>query len=527
MGPRNVPADSRPAFVTRKQQSLCAFSEQGATFANLYQLLETPHWIRTALGRVLQNRGSRSPGVDGKTKADYATTEQREALVQEIVMEMREKRYRPRPARRVFIPKASDPSKLRPLAVPCIKDRCVQQAMRMILEPIYEPRFYPHSYGFRPFRSAHHALARIHSLGTNPRSPYTWVIEGDIRDCFGAIDHAVLLGILRRTIRDRSLLHVVRLMLKAGVMENLKFQETETGSPQGGVVSPLLANIYLSELDRFIASKYEAVATRSGRSYLARSGRLVPCSIVRYADDFVVMVRGTEEQAQALKDEISDFLRETLHMELSPQKTLVTAMSTGLTFLGYEIKAIWGKRDGRYKVLTRPSKRATQRYRKNVGDILARLGRKADLELLLRALNSYIGGWGQYFAAGVSSTTFQQLDHWTHWAVARMLLKRDAGRRHHGWRRIVGPHQIPWRNATRKEHRHRQGRGLGVWLDSAHTRALLLDRLGHIPIQYARQFGMYCPYRPEDLATLRRRRRAHQNPNATFATWWLTRLLAH
>ena len=140
MGARSTAVDGHVDFVTRKQQSLCAFSEQGVSFDNLYQLLGMPQWIRTALIRVLQNRGSRTPGVDGKTKADYDSDELQEALVQEIVTEMREKRYRPSPVRRVYIPKASDPSRLRPLGVPTLKDKCVQEAVRMILEPIYEPR---------------------------------------------------------------------------------------------------------------------------------------------------------------------------------------------------------------------------------------------------------------------------------------------------------------------------------------------------------------------------------------------------
>lgn len=527
MGPRGTVVARHVDFVTRKQQRLCAISEQGATFTNLYQLLETPHWIRTALRRVLSNRGSRTPGVDGKAKADYGTPAQREALVQEIVTEMREKRYNASPVRRVYIPKASDPSKLRPLGVPTLKDRCVQEAVRMILEPIYEPRFYAHSYGFRPFRSAHHALARVHNLATAPKGPYTWVIEGDIRDCFGTINHAVLLRILGRTIRDRSLLHVVRLMLKAGAMENLRYHETDEGTPQGGVVSPLLANIYLSELDSFIAAKYEAVASRPQRARMARQGRLLACSIVRYADDFLVLIRGTEDQAQSLKREIADFLRDVLQMELSLEKTLVTPLTAGLTFLGYEIKAITGKRDGRHKVLLRPSRRSIRRYRENIRRILTLFGRGRDLRRLWWALNGYIRGWGQYFAAGISKWTFNNLDAWTFRAVARELLKRDQGHWHHGWSRVVGPYQIPWCSSHRPEQRWRAGRGLGTWLDSEHTRALMLSCLSHLPIRYVRQFGPYCPYRPKDRRVLQSRRMAHQHPTGILAMRWLPEPLSH
>jgi group II intron reverse transcriptase/maturase len=511
--------------VTRKQQSLCAFREQGVRFDNLYQLLETPQGIRTALARVLRNRGSRSPGVDGQTRADYAMPAQQEALVQDIVAEMRTKRYRPRPVRRVYIPKASDPSKRRPLGVPPLKDRCVQEAVRMILEPIYAPRFHPHSYGFRPFRSAHHALARIHNLATVPQGPFTWAIEGDIRDCFGTIDHAVLLGILRRTIRDRGLLHVIRLLLKAGAMENLRYHETETGTPQGGVVSPLLANIYLSELDRFVASQYEAL-TPSRRKYQVRSGKGLPSAMIRYADDFVVMVRGTKEQAQALRTQIADFLQDHLQMELSWEKTLVTPVTAGFTFLGYEVKAIRSKRDGRTKVLLRPSKRSMQRYQGRIAGILQRLGGAADLRPMWRVLNAYIRGWGQYFAAGVSSRSFSKLDAWTYRQVTRFLHRKHRGRHHRGWQRTVGPYQIFWRYSTRPEQRWHHGKGLGVWMDPGHRTALMLAALSFLPIRYPRQFGRYCPYRPEDRALLEARRRAHRDPQAILASGWLPTILA-
>ncbi|WP_373278607.1 reverse transcriptase/maturase family protein, partial [Alicyclobacillus shizuokensis] len=216
-------------------------------------------------------------------------------------------------------------------------------------------------------------------LTTAPKGAYTWVIEGDIRDCFGSIDHKVLLSILRRTIRDRALLTVVRLMLKAGALEDLRFYETESGTPQGGIVSPLLANIYMHELDQFISGQYEAVASRPQRARLARRGVLIPCSIVRYADDFVVLVRGTEQQAQTLKQAIATFLREALHMDLSVEKTLVTHITSGFDFLGYTIRAIRGKRDGRAKVIMRPSKRSVDRYRTNFRRICATLGQHSDL----------------------------------------------------------------------------------------------------------------------------------------------------
>ncbi|MGC8489619.1 MAG: group II intron reverse transcriptase/maturase [Clostridia bacterium] len=508
-------------FVTRKPQRLCAYSQPGATFDRLYQLLETPQWIRTALRRVLSNRGSRTPGVDGMTARHLQTEAAQEALVQDIVETMRARRYHPQPVRRLYIPQASDPTKLRPLGVPTLKDRCVQEAVRMILEPIYEPHFAPHSYGFRPFRSAHHALARIHQLATAPKGAYTWVIEGDIRDCFGSIDHQVLLTLLRRTIRDRALLTVIRRQLKAGALENLRYHETEAGTPQGGVVSPLLANIYLHELDRYIATQYEAAASRSYRARLAKRGTLVPCSIVRYADDFVVWVRGTEAQAQALKQGIAAFLQDTLHMDLALDKTLVTPLTAGFDFLGYHIRAIRGKRDGRRKVVMRPSPRSTRRYRTTVRQMCARYGQATDLRRLLGTLNGYLRGWSQYFAAGVSKWTFSMLDAWTDRFLARWLLKRHQGHRRSGWQRVLRPHPIPRQWTIRREDQNSRATSLGLWRNEQRTRAVVLARLADTPIRYSRLFGPYCPYVPAERAILRARRTRHAQPTGVLVLPWL------
>jgi group II intron reverse transcriptase/maturase len=251
--------------------------------------------VRAALDRILRNRGSKTPGVDGLTRDGLKAEWSKQALVDEIVREMRSKSYQPNPIRRVYIPKPSDPSKQRPLGIATLKDRVVQESVRMILEPIYEPRFYPHSYGFRPFRSAHHALARIHYLATAPRK-YEWVVEGDIRDCFGSIDHGILLRMMRQAIHDRSLLHVMQAMLKAGVLDGLAHHEPEGGSPQGSVVSPLWANIYLSALDRFVAAKYASQDVKLRLREVAH-GRAVPCDIVRYADDCAARTRRAAQTA--------------------------------------------------------------------------------------------------------------------------------------------------------------------------------------------------------------------------------------
>ncbi len=376
------------SFVSRKQESLHRYGVEGVTINNVYQLLGTTAWIRTALDRVLSHTGSRSPGIDGKTRSDFQTEDARARLVAEIVIEMRDKTYKPRPVRRIHIPKSSDPSKLRPLGIATIKDRTVQEAVRMVLEPVYEPKFHPHSYGFRPFRNAHHAMYRIHYLASRPGDgAYEWVVEGDIRNGFGAIDHGVLLGILRRTISDRPLMKMMSLMLKAGAIEGLQYMPSEQGSPQGSGVSPLWANIYLSELDRFIAQKY-ALRGEGAKRRLTREHEAVPCEIVRYADDFVIMVRGSQADAERLKEQAAEFPRSELRMDLSQEKTLVTHIQEGFTLLGFEVRRITLKRDGRSRVWIRPSQKSVRRYRENVTEVLRRMGNSADEVALVKTLNA-------------------------------------------------------------------------------------------------------------------------------------------
>lgn len=496
----------RRAFVNRKQTSLHRFSVEGATISNVYQLLGTPAWIRSALDNVLARPGSDSAGVDGKTRVDYRTEAVKEELVAEIVAEVRSKAYRPTPVRRVFIPKASDPAKLRPLGIATIKDRVVQEAVRMILEPIYEPKFHPHSYGFRPFRSAHHALYRIHFLASLSRAPYEWVIEGDIHDCFGSVDHTVLLRLLRRTIDDRPLLKVMELMLQAGAMEELRFVPSETGTPQGSGVSPLWANIYLTELDRFVAHKYAALRPRA-KSRAGKDGAPPPCEIVRYADDFVVMIRGTREQAEQFKAEIASFLRRELKMELSAEKTLVTHIDTGFVFLGFGVRRVLQRSTGRRLVWTTPGPKAVTRFRAQVLEILRRLINSPREVMLMQALSRFIRGWCQYFAIGQCRPTFHRLNWWLWRVVTKALYRKHRGRKYRSWKQHAKDYYIPYARSARSADRNRRGYGLGVWLDARRTRASFLVDPARTRWQRIQAFGPYDPYEPEHRRILLARRR--------------------
>jgi len=263
------------AWLNRVQANLAKRGLENGSFSNMYDLLRSKRLVRIALTNVLRNTGARTPGFDGISKRDMASLKSRKRLATEIVSELRRKAYSPQPVRRVYIPKAN--GKLRPLGIPTIKDRVVQETLRLILEPIYEGKFYAHSYGFRPYRATHHAASRLWSL--HGRWKYEWVVEGDIKACFDEIDHQILIRILRKVVNDERVIRLIKIILTAGYEEEGTIHKPSKGTPQGGIVSPLLANIFLSELDIFVAGMYDYLDVYSRQKAPRR------VFIVRYADD--------------------------------------------------------------------------------------------------------------------------------------------------------------------------------------------------------------------------------------------------
>ena len=282
-----------------------------------------------------------------------------------------------------------------------------------------------------------------------------------------------------------------------------------------------MANIYLHALDQFVVDQYEGKASPSYRARLAKRGVLIPCSIVRYADDFVVLVRGTRADAEHVKAAVADFLHTTLRMELADEKTLVTPLTQGFDFLGFAIRAIQGKHDGRRKVIMRPSRRSIRRFRDNIRRLFARWGYPSDLHPLFAALNSYLRGWSQYFAAGVSKWTFNALDSWLYRFFARWLLRRHQGHRRYGWRRVLAAYRIPRRLAAGRSNRASREVTLGLPASADGSAPVVLARLSDTPIRYSRLFGPYCPYRPADRQLLRQRRHAHAQPTGVLTPQWL------
>jgi len=425
----------RRVHVMQSKLHQWAVSDADRRFDDLYNLVYDPAFLVVAWDRVRSNRGARSAGVDGiaPRSIDPGGGE----FLEGIRDDLKARRFTPTRVRERMIPKAS--GKLRRLGIPTAADRVVQAVLKLVLEPVFEADFKPSSYGFRPRRRAQDAIAEIHYLGSPTRN-YEWVFEADITACFDEISHTALLGRMRRRVADKRVLGLVKAFLGAGVLsEDGVDRNTITGTPQGGILSPLLANIALSVLDEHFARKWEALGPYWLRAKRRKAGAPA-CRLVRYADDFVVMVGGTREHAEALWDETAAVLA-PIGLRLSEEKTRVCHIDEGFDFLGFRIqRRSWRGRAGKRAVYTYPSKQALASVMAKVRS-LTRRRKHRTLAELLRLQNRVLRGWCNYFKHGVSAQTFSYLDHFTWWRVAGWLRKR-----HHGlnWGTLHRRHLPGW-----------------------------------------------------------------------------------
>lgn len=397
-----------------------AAKDRTLQFHDVFNLVYDRRTLWTAWQHIRANKGSRTAGVDGVTR--YAVEERIGVtnFLESIYQELRNGTYRPTPVRQKGIPKKN--GKIRYLGIPSLRDRVVQQALRAVLEPILEADFYEGSYAYRPGRRAHDAISEIYRFA-HPHSGYQWVIEGDIKACFDFVDHGILMNKLRERITDRKVLRLVKLFLQSGVITEMgERRSTLTGTPQGGIISPLLANLYLSTLDEHYAQRWQEMGRYSSlRQYLRKKG-LPTYKLVRFADDFVVLVHGTKEQAEALKAETADLLREHMKMELSPEKTLVTHVEHGFNFLGHRIR-VKSKR-GKKTLLTYPTKESLMRVKEKVKRITSRATIPLNLGEILAQLNPVLRGWSSYYRYDAAKSTFAYLDYYTWNRVFRWLRKK-------------------------------------------------------------------------------------------------------
>jgi RNA-directed DNA polymerase len=370
-------------------------------FDDLYNLVGDPAFLVAAWKRVRGNRGARSAGVDGV--APRTIRGSGEAFLAELRVDLKARRFRPMPVRERLIPKKG--GKLRGLGIPTARDRTVQAVLKLVLEPIFEADFQPSSYGFRPGRRAQDAIAEIHYLASRS---YEWVLEGDITACFDEIDHTALLDRMRRRVVDKRVLVLVKAFLKAGILtEGGARRDTVTGTPQGGILSPLLSNVALSALDEHAAE----VWARDSATFTARQRRrrhgLGNWRLVRYADDFVLLVSGTKAHVETLREEVAAVLAQ-VGLRLSEQKTRVAHIDEGFDFLGWRIQRQQKRGAVKRVVYTYPTKAALAAVKAMVRT-LTRGMTNHPLNVLLHQLNSVLRGWTSYFRHGVSKATFSYL----------------------------------------------------------------------------------------------------------------------
>jgi RNA-directed DNA polymerase len=413
-----------------------AVADPGRRFDDLANLVYDPAFLVVAWARVRGNKGARTAGVDGI--APRSVVFGAAGLLGSLRDDLKAGRFVPRRVREKTIPKPG--GKVRALGIPTTADRIVQASLKLVLEPIFEADFQPCSYGFRPKRRAQDAIAEIHYLGSPPRD-YEWVFEGDIKACFDEIDHTALMGRVRRRIGDKRVLGWVGAFLRAGILtEDGLNRNTITGTPQGGILSPLLANIALSVLDEHFSRRWEALGPYWTRAKRRRAGEPA-MRLIRYADDFVVMVHGTRDDAEALREEVAAVLA-PMGLRLSEEKTRVCHIDEGFDFLGWRIqRRTWRSRTGKKAVYTYPSKKALAAIKDKVRS-LTRRAKHRTLADLLRRLNPVLRGWCNYFRHGVSSRTFSYVDHFAFWRIVGWLKKRHLGLNMHtlvrrylpGWR---------------------------------------------------------------------------------------------
>lgn len=402
-------------------------------FDRLLRLMADRSWLQEAARVTLASKGAHTSGVDGINKQimEPFLQEQLENIHYELLSGV----YQPMPARRVYIPKAN--GKQRPLGIPTLRDRIVQRAMLMVMEPIWESDFHRLSYGFRPERSVHHAIrtVKLQLLDGNTTSG-RWVIEGDLSSYFDTVHHKLLMKCVRKRIRDPRFLNLLWQFIKVGHIDKGLFIAASKGVPQGGVISPLLSNIMLNEFDQWLDAKYLGNKSRKDRWYwnrtikdqrpiaLAENRQWQPAiAYCRYADDFVVIIKGNKAQAQVIREVCRHFLENDLKLTLNMDKTKITHINDGITFLGHHIIRKRGTKGKMLPVSNIPKAKFRQFAHKLTKELSGNYSvNKIDM---VESLNRKLAGWANFYQfTDYTAVTYGKLDRIIFWKLAKWLARK-------------------------------------------------------------------------------------------------------
>jgi RNA-directed DNA polymerase len=380
----------------------------------LMDLMHNPTWLRAAADNVLTRSQGKAIGVDKVTVTRFR--EKMDANLEELRLELKRGTYRPKPVRQVLIPKTN--GKMRALGIPCLRDKIVQEAVRMVLEPIFEVEFHDNSFGFRPNRNTHDAVFQCRLL---MMQKFTWVIEGDIKACFDNIPHKTILKVVREKVMDNKFLDLIQRFLKAGVSIDGIVHQTEKGVPQGGVISPLISNAVLNRLDWFL---HEKGVHGNQCQQNSRKGE-TNIRFVRYADDWCVFItRGSKRIAEKLRSEIAEFLLRETGLELSEEKTHVTHVRNGFDFLGFRLLVGVG-RSGKYVPKIRVGQKAIENFKRNVNKEIRHVSMQTSIAARIHRASKVIRGWGQYFRIAHNyAKVASRLDFHSFWLMAKEICKR-------------------------------------------------------------------------------------------------------
>lgn len=434
-------------------------SKEGISFTGLIEAMVNEVTIVTAIHNIKSNKGSKTAGID-QMKMDKYLQMPKEELI--ALIRDNFSNYRPKPAKRVYIPKKN--GKKRPLGIPTVLDRIIQECVRIIIEPICEARFYPHSYGFRPYRAQKHAVRDIINVinaSTYSKDQPVWAVEGDIKGCFDNIDHRILLQkIWRIGIHDKRVIKIIQQMLKAGYLESGARNDTKLGTMQGGILSPLLSNVYLNDFDWYVGRMYME-PHRKCKHKCNDTRRLkwlgvTPKYNFRFADDWVILT-STEQEAYRLKRVMTKYFRNKMKLELSQEKTFVTDLRTeGIHFLGFVVKAEKKRKTPDPQTWTEnlvgkplPDMERLKDKIQKIADEVRVIGESTERNVQaaqIQRVNSMIVGLAQYLQPSICSHALHVIDRRINNTALAVWKKRFP--------RHYNKYQIPMEKLCNLPHRH-------------------------------------------------------------------------